>query len=80
MNIVKGEGLRVKGGTPGASHALPPLRDRRSQMKHKVHRIHFVGIGVDTSREQCLPRSGRCDRPREAWAADGHRRQVGVPT
>ncbi len=24
MNIVKGEGLRVKGGTPGASHAHPP--------------------------------------------------------
>ena len=40
-------------------------------MKHKVHHIHFVGIGVDTSREQCLPRSGRSDRPRVARAADG---------
>ncbi len=47
-------------------------------MKHKVRRIHFVGIGVDTSREQCLPRSGRCDRPRVALAADGNFGQIGV--
>mgnify|MGYP001768496968 CR=1 FL=1 len=25
MNLVKGEGLRVKGGTPGAIHTLPPF-------------------------------------------------------
>jgi hypothetical protein len=49
-------------------------------MKHKVHSIHFVGIGVDASREQCLPRSGRCDRPRVARAADGQPRLSRVPS
>jgi len=47
-------------------------------MKHKVQRIHFAGIGVDTSREQCLPRSGRCDRPRVARAADDRHCLIGV--
>ena len=41
-------------------------------MKYKVKRVHFVGIGADTSRKQgpvTLEVTG-CDRPRVAPAAD----------
>jgi len=48
-------------------------------MKYKVNRIHFVGKGgVATSREQCLPPGGRCDRPRVARAADDRCSLIGV--
>lgn len=47
-------------------------------MKHKVRRIHFVGIGgTDTSREQG-PRVRGCDRLRAESAADGHVGLYGV--
>jgi hypothetical protein len=54
-------------------HPLPhtPHVHRSRAMKPNVHRIHFAGIGVETSGEQCLPPSGGCDRPRVARAADG---------
>ncbi len=47
-------------------------------MKHKVRRIHFVGIGgTDTSREQG-PRVRGCERPRAESAADGQAGSYGV--
>ena len=47
-------------------------------MKHKVRRIHFVGIGgTDASREQG-PRLRGCDRPRVASAADDSQGLNGV--
>ena len=36
------------------------------------------GSDLAASREQCLPPSGRCDRPRAARAADDRRGRVGV--
>jgi hypothetical protein len=36
MNLVKGEGLRVKGGTPGAIHTLPPSPFTRPEVANEA--------------------------------------------